>query len=161
MANTGKIELPSFFGSAIEQRRVIAGNRKEERGTMLLDDPVNVSRNRRAGVEDGRRANTEWEVQRVSQPICEEELGHAEASIGPGYSEDLLGIQLGADHHIVLQMNAAFRVAGAAGRVEPKCRSIRPGGFWLKARRRLRHQLRQGMHPVRRLADNCNMPQMR
>ena len=127
---------------------------------MLLDDAINVSRDWRSTIEDARGAYAEWEIKSVAESIGKKELGHTEASIGLAYSKNILGVQFGAEDHIVVQMNAALRLAGAAGRVEPKCRSIRTRGLCLKFRRCLRHQLRQAMHPSRRATRNDNMGQV-
>ena len=45
-----------------------------------------------------------------------------------------LGIAFGTDHHIVMEVNASFGKAGAAGGVEPESRVVLAGGCGLQFR---------------------------
>ena len=52
-------------------------------------------------------------------------------SVAPD-AEHALAEQLGADDHVVLQVHAAFRRAGAAGRVQPERRRVAAGRLGLE-----------------------------
>src|SRR4030095_14976749 len=76
----------------------------------------------------------------LAETVGEKQFGYAEAAIGRGHVEDALPVQLRADDHVVLQVNASLWKAGATGGIEPERRIILARRLSLEFRRRLRHQ---------------------
>ena len=87
---------------------------------MALDRRVDVRRQRRAGHEDAGRPDRQGKIQRVAETVGEEQLRDAEAAIGGTDAEHAFPEQLSAHHHVVMQVHAALRGAGAARRIEPE-----------------------------------------
>src|SRR5690242_21915183 len=77
---------------------------------------------------DGAGADGEGEVETVAQAVGEVELGGGESDVVGANLEDGLGVQLGADVHVVLEVDAALGEAGAAGAVEPEGHVVARGG---------------------------------
>jgi len=110
---TREVEFP-FRHRVRQQHRVMSRHREEQRGTVTLDDLVHRRCRDRAGPQDRGRANRQGKVHAVSQAIGEEQLRDAEAPVLFMDAEDAPGVPIGTHRHVVLQMHAAFRLAGAA-----------------------------------------------
>ena len=80
---------------------------------MAFDHPVDARGARRPRPKDAGRADQKREVERVAETIGKKQLGHAEASIRFGDAKNATAEELGADDHVVVQMDAAFRRASA------------------------------------------------
>src|SRR5262249_24518351 len=126
-ANAGEIEFADF-ATMVEKGGEIRRHGEKERGAMALDDGVDVLRRGRAGAKDGSAADSEREIQSVAEAVGEEKFCGTEETIGFGDLEDLRGVALGGHDHVVLQVNATFGEAGAAGGVEPEGGIVFTGG---------------------------------
>ena len=117
-----------------EHHRVVRRHREEQRRPLAFDDVVNDGRRDGPGPEDAGGANREREIHAVSQPVREEQLGHAEAPVALADAEHAARVAVGAHAHVVLQVNAALRATGGAGRIQPECRCVAAGRRGLELR---------------------------
>jgi hypothetical protein len=98
------------------------------------------------GMVGGGGADGEGEIQVVAQTVGEEEFGGGEGDVVLADVQNGLRVMLGAEEHIVLQVDAALRKAGAAGAIEPE------GAIVLRGLRRL--QRRRGrVAPAREIVQ--------
>ena len=123
-----------------EQHRVMGRHGKEQRRPVSLDDVVDLRRRNRSGPENGGRADCQRKVHAVPESVREKQLRDAEAAIVCCDAEHTPGVALGADRHVALQMDAGFRPAGAARRVQPERRGVLAGVCGLQLRRRALHE---------------------
>ena len=65
----------------------------------------------------------------VAETVSEEQARDTVAAIVLVHVEDALGIELGANDHVVVKMDTAFGGAGAARRVEPERGIVFAGGL--------------------------------
>ena len=91
---------------------------------MTFDDRVDVGRRGGTRPENTRGAHSERKVAGVSEPVCEEQLRHAEAAVTLADAEDADAEQRRAHHHVMVKMHTSFGGPGAAGGVEPECRRV-------------------------------------
>src|SRR5262249_10293601 len=97
------------------------------------------------------------EIKPVAQSVCEEKFGHAEGAIVFPDAQNSSSVSLGAHHHVVMQVNAAFGPACASRRVEPEGSVILVGRLSFNPDGGRRKNLLEGMRAFRRLAvnDDC------
>jgi len=75
---------------------------------VAFDDIEHVLRLGRAWPQDAGAANRQWEIERVAQSVGKKQLRGAEAAITFRHGQNALGVALGANHHVMLQMDAAL-----------------------------------------------------
>ena len=92
----------------------------------------------RSGSRDGRAAGAHGEEQAVAQPEREEQLGYGERHVGLGEPDGPLGVQIGRDDHVVMQMDGPFGEARGARAVEPEGHVVFAGGRGLERGRGVR-----------------------
>ena len=120
---------------------------------MLLDQIVDIGRRRRTRPENARAPDRQREIQRVAQPIREEQLRDTEEPIGRPRAEHALREQLGANHHVVLQVHASLRPAGTARGVQPEGYGVATRGLCVEIGRPVVEQIRERCHRSRRPRD--------
>lgn len=155
VAHAREIELASIFAVVCEKRGVIRGHREKKCGAVALDVRVDRGGRGTSGIENRRCAATEWEVAGVSETISKKEARDAEAAVAFVHVQDTFGVELATHDHVVMQMDAAFRCAGASGGVQPECRFVFAGERGLQFRRGGRHQRLQRVMRVRRRSLPC------
>src|SRR5258708_38276981 len=101
---------------------------------MGFDDLEHVGWRRRASEEHRGPAYGKGEVQAIAEAVGKEELGHAEAAVALGDVEHATGIQIGADHHVAVQMDATLGEPGAARRIQPESGVVLAGWLSLELR---------------------------
>ena len=127
---------------------------------MRVDHLEDVGGGRRAGEQDRRRAHAERKVQCVAEAIREEQLRDAVAAVVLSDAQHAACIQLGAHHHVVMQVDAAFARAGAARRVQPESRVVLAGGLGLELGRRDGEKLVERVRASRGGADDQHLAQI-
>src|SRR6478736_8698232 len=90
---------------------------------MLFNHGKDVWWRGRSGPENARGAYRKREIESIAQAISKEHFGDTEKTVIFRDLENVLSVQFGADHHVMVQVNAPFGESGAAGRIQPE-RSI-------------------------------------
>ena len=107
-----------------------------------------VLRGGRPRPQDGGGPDGKREIEAVSEAVGEEQLGHAEAAVGLGDLEDPARVELGAEDHVVVQVDAALGQARAARGVEPEGGVVPPGGRRGELGRLGAHERGKGARPL-------------
>ncbi len=155
----GQIEVGAL-ACVREQHPVPGRHGIKECRPVAFDDRVDVGRRWRTRPEDRGSSDGQREVQTVAQTVGEEQLRDAERPVAFRDAEHLFSEQLRAHDHVVLQMNAPFRHAGAARRVQPERRRVTVDEFRLQRRLCLFENV---LEPVRAIvaADDNHVLQLR
>ncbi len=124
VADAGEIEVGTTGAKVIEECGVICGHGKKERWTIALDIGVDAGWRRTSGGKNCGGAAGEREVASVAETVGEKEARYAEAAVALVNFEDGVSVGvsvvMGADHHVVMKMDAALGDAGGTGRVKPE-----------------------------------------
>src|SRR5712692_2519067 len=103
-----------------EQLPVVGWNRKEEGGLQALDLRVDIGRGRRPRPENRRRADGEWERERVAEAVGEEELSHRKRSVRSGHAQDSLRIAGDGVDDVVMKVHGTLWETGGTRGIEPE-----------------------------------------
>ena len=96
---------------------------------MLFNHGKDVWRRGRSRPQNAGCSHRKREVQAIAQTISKEHFGDTEEAVIFRDIENVLSVQFGAYHHVMVQVNAAFWVSRAAGRIQPE-RSVIFGGLF-------------------------------
>ena len=128
MTHAREVELAPVFAVMRQQSCIIRGHGEKKRGAVALDVSVDRSRSRAHGIENRCGAAAKREVAGISQAVGKKQARDAETAVALLHLQNAFGIQLAADDHIVMQMNAAFGGAGASRGVQPEGGFVFAGG---------------------------------
>src|SRR5215831_14661154 len=118
-SNSRKVKVTA--AAVMGEQHAVAGRYGEEqRWLMFLYDIVDVLGRRGSRPEDACTPDREGKVQGVAEAVREEKLRDAVESIRCSYPKHPLREQLGADHHVMVQMHTALRRSGTARRIQPE-----------------------------------------
>ena len=104
----------------VEHRRIRRRHGEEQRRFAARGKLEDCFRQRPARIQDRRRADAEREIQRVAEPVGEEELGDRVCPLVLRDAQDVLAEMIAAERHVVVQMDRALGEAGRARAIEPK-----------------------------------------
>src|SRR5579883_2299182 len=136
-ADAHRGEVEAFLGVGQGQHaRIERWHAVENAWPVLLDDLEHILGQRPAGITDRAGSHAKGEIEIVAESISEIKLGCGEGDIVLHDIENALRVVFGAVHHVVMQVDAAFGEAGAAGTVEPESAIVlaRFGRFKLRGR---------------------------
>src|SRR5712672_4497112 len=108
MADTGEIEIGTTGATVIEECGVICGHGKKERWAIALDIGVDAGWRRTSGGKNCGGAAGQREVAGVAETVREKEARYAEAAVALVNFENGVSVVVGADHHVVMKMDAAL-----------------------------------------------------
>src|SRR4029077_14926075 len=117
--DAGEIEIVDLV-MEIHQSRVIGRHGKEEGGTITLDYIIDILRRGRSRPKNGRSPNGQRKIETIPQAISKKKLCSAEETIGFPNIQNIAGVLFGRYDHVVLQVNTAFRKAGAPRGIQPE-----------------------------------------
>ena len=145
----------------LEHGRVQRRDPVEDGGPIRRQDLEHLVGQRPPRIQDRGSADVEREVQVVSEPVGEEELGGRKGDVLRPDAQDRAGVQFGAVDHVVVQVHRPLGKAGAPRRVQPEG-DIIPGRVGRLTGRGLGlDQLRIGHEGARRLPHHHDVADVR
>src|SRR2546430_12697985 len=105
-AEAHRPEVVQPFGVRDLEHRGEGGRYREEQGRPLARENLeHLCRLGAPGVEHGRGAHVEREIQGVAEPVCEEQPGHGEAAVVRADLQYVPPERLAAYDHVVVQVH--------------------------------------------------------
>ena len=120
-AEAHRPEVVQPFGVRDLEHRGEGGRYREEQGRPLARENLeHLCRLGAPGVEHGRGAHVEREIQGVAEPVGEEQPGHGEAAVVRADLQYVPPERLAADDHVVVQVHGGLGRTRRTGRVQPE-----------------------------------------
>src|SRR5919201_1015803 len=139
MTDAGKVEFAAVLPVMCQQSGIIAWNGKKQRGPVAFNVGVHHVGSGAAWGKNAGGSYREGEITSVPKTIGKKEFGHAVAPVVLIHAKNAFGVELRANHHIVLKMNTALGRSSAAGGVQPKSGIIPAGRLSFQMGRSILH----------------------
>src|SRR5271167_11238 len=120
VTDAGEVEFARIFAVIRQQSGKICRHRKKERWTVTFNIGVNRGGDGTQGRKNRCRTAAEGEVACISEAVGKKQSRDTEAAVALFHLQDAFSVQLAANDHVVMKMDATLGGASASGGVEPE-----------------------------------------